>query len=184
MQFLLKISGAIDWVNEWLGRFACGCMLVMTAIGAYNAIARYLGRFIGFNLSSNRYIEIQWYLFSLIFLFGAGYLLNRDGHVRVDIFYSRLSPKGKAWVNLLGALLLLLPVCAVIINYSIPFAINSWEVLEQSSDPNGLPRYPLKTAMLLAFGFLALQGISQAIQQIAILAGALPHDPETAGEGA
>lgn len=184
MQFFLKIARAIDRVNEWLGRFACGCMLVMTAIGAYNAIARYLGRFIGFNLSSNRYIEIQWYLFSLIFLFGAGYLLNRDGHVRVDIFYSRLSLKGKAWVNLLGSLLLLLPVCAVIIGYSVPFALNSWEVLEQSSDPNGLPRYPLKTAMLAAFIFLALQGISQAIQQIAILTGALPPNSEIAEEGA
>ncbi len=169
MQLLLKIARWIDWVSEWLGRFACGCMLVMTAIGAYNAVARYLGRFTGLNLSSNRYIEVQWYLFSLVFLYGAGYVLKQDGHVRVDILYGRLSAKGKAWINLLGALLLLLPVCGVIVGYSFPAALNSWQILEQSSDPNGLPRYPLKAAMVAAFGFLALQGISQAIAQVALL---------------
>lgn len=171
MQILLKIARAIDGINEWLGRFACGCMLVMTAIGAYNAIARSLGRVIGRSLSSNRYIEAQWYLFSLIFLFGAGYLLKENGHVRVDILYARLSARGKAWVNLFGALLLLLPVCGVIVGYFFPAARNSLQILEQSSDPNGLPRYPLKIAALVAFCFLGLQGLSQAIAQVAILTG-------------
>lgn len=171
MQFLLKAARWIDQLNEWLGRLTFALMLVMFVLGAYNAITRYLGRFIGQNLSSNLYIEAQWYLFSLIFLLGAAYVLKQNAHVRVDIIYSRLSRRGKAWVDLFGALLLLLPMCVVVLIYSFPAVINSWQVLEQSSDPNGLPRYPLKTFILVAFFLIALQGIAEAIKQVAILRG-------------
>lgn len=178
MQVLLKIARWIDRLSEWVGWFTFGLMLIMVAIGAYNAITRYLGRFIGVNLSSNLYIEVQWYLFSLIFLLGAAYVLKHDAHVRVDILYTYLSRKGKAWVNLLGGILLLLPLCVLIFIASFPAVINSWEVLEMSSDPSGLPRYPLKTMILVAFGLLALQGISEIIKQIAVLTGAVTDDPE------
>lgn len=178
MQVLLRISRWIDCLSEWLGRTTFFLTLVMVVVGAYNAITRYLGRYIGSNLSSNRYIEVQWYLFSLIFLFGAAYVLKRDAHVRVDILYSHLSPKQRAWVNLLGALLLLIPMCLVMVYYSIAFVTNSWAVMEQSSDPNGLPRYPLKTAMVIAIAVLALQGVSEAIKQIAILRGLEPAAEE------
>lgn len=178
MQFLLKISRWIDRLSTAMGWLTVGLTLVMVAVGAYNAITRYLGRFIGINLSSNLYIEVQWYLFSLIFLLGACYVLQRGAHVRVDILYSRLSTRGKAWVDLLGSLLLLLPICLVVFVYSLPTVISSWQILEQSSDPNGLARYPLKTMILVAFALLALQGISEAIKQIAIL---LDHQ-EPAGE--
>jgi TRAP-type mannitol/chloroaromatic compound transport system permease small subunit len=169
MSFLLKLSRWIDRLSEGLGWFAIGCTLVMVAVGAYNAIVRYLGRYLGVNLSSNLYIEVQWYLFSLVFLLGAAYVLKRNHHVRVDILYSRLSPRGKAWVNLLGGILLLLPMCLVFLVASFPSVINSWQILEQSSDPSGLPRYPIKSVMILSFFFLALQGISEIIKQIAIL---------------
>lgn len=180
MRFLLKLSRWIDRLSEAMGWLTLGLTLVMVAVGAYNAIARYLGRFINVNLSSNLYIEVQWYLFSLIFLLGAGYVLKRNDHVRVDIFYTRLSRKGKAWVNLLGGIFLLLPLCLVILNYSLPSVINSWQILEKSSDPSGLPRYPIKSAVIVAFFLLALQGVSEIIKNVAILLNYItpaPGDP-------
>ncbi|MGF1538004.1 MAG: TRAP transporter small permease subunit [Elainellaceae cyanobacterium] len=180
MSFLLKLSRWIDRLSEGLGWLTLGLTLVMVAVGAYNAISRYLGRFIGINLSSNLYIEVQWYLFSLIFLLGAAYVLKRGEHVRVDILYSRLSRRGKAIIDLLGALLLLLPLCATIVIYSLPSVINSWQIKEGSSDPGGLARYPLKAMLVVAFVFLALQGISELIKQIAILTGSPAADPQQA----
>lgn len=174
MQFLLQLSSWIDRISRGLGWVAIGLTLVMTAVGAYNAITRYLGQYIGSNLSSNRYIEVQWYLFSLVFLLGAAYVLQKDAHVRVDIIYSRLSQKQKAWIDLLGALLMLIPFCLITIFYSIPAVKNSWSVWEQSSDPSGLPRYPLKTMIPIAFTWLAIQGFSEAIKQVAILQGLSP----------
>lgn len=171
VRFLLKISKWIDAFSEILGWITLALTLIMVAVGAYNAVTRYLGQFIGVNLSSNLYIEVQWYLFSLIFLLGAAYVLKHDDHVRVDVVYNRLSPKGKAWVDLLGGLLLLLPMCVLVIYFSYPAVLNSWQVLEMSSDPSGLPRYPLKTMILAAFIFLGLQGISQIVKQLAILTG-------------
>lgn len=171
MAFLLRISRGIDRLSDAIGWLTFGLMLVMVVVGGYNAITRYLGQFIGINLSSNLYIEVQWYLFSLIFLLGAAYVLKQGAHVRVDILYGRLSAKGKAWIDLLGSLLLLLPVCFVFFYYSFPTVVSSWRILEQSSDASGLPRYPIKTAILVAFFLLGLQGISEIIKQIAILTG-------------
>lgn len=181
MQFLLRVSGWIDRISGWLGWLTIGLTLIMTAVGAYNAITRYLSHYMGTNLSSNRYIEVQWYLFSLVFLLAAAYVLQKGSHVRVDIFYSRLSVKQKAWVDLLGTLLLLLPFCAIVIIYSLPAVSNSWRVFEQSSDPAGLPRYPLKTMIPVAFAWLGIQGISEAIKQVAILRDVAPLNAEEAG---
>lgn len=178
MSILLKISRWIDRLSELMGWITIGLTLVMVAVGAYNAIVRYLGRFIGVNLSSNLYIEVQWYLFSLIFLLGAGYVLKRNQHVRVDLLYSRLPAKAKACVDLMGGLLLLLPLCLTILWYSLPSVISSWRILEQSSDPSGLPRYPIKSAIIVAFFLLALQGVSEIIKQIAILLNNQPAASE------
>lgn len=182
-RILLNLSAWIDRGSEALGWLTCGLTLIMVAIGAYNAITRYLGQFIGTNLSSNRYIEVQWYLFSLIFLFGAPYVLKRAAHVRVDILYSRLSQKWKAWIDLVGTLILLLPMCIVIIWYSYPAVVNSWKVLEQSSDPNGLPRYPLRTAIVVAIALLAIQAVSEVIKQVAILLNWIEPAPSISEEG-
>ena len=180
MQFLLRVSRWIDRISQGLGWVTLGLTLVMTVVGAYNAITRYLGQYIGVNLSSNRYIEVQWYLFSLVFLLGAAYVLRKDAHVRVDIVYSRLSDRQKAWIDLFGALLLLVPFCVIAIIYSMPAVINSWRVLEQSSDPAGLPRYPLKTVIPIAFAWLGIQGVSEIIKRVAILLGMTP--PTTSEE--
>ena len=171
MRQLLRISHAIDRLNEKVGQGVAWLSLLMVLIGCFNAIGRYLGRFLGWNLSSNAYIELQWYLFSLIFLLAAAYTLQRGAHVRVDVLYGRLSARGKAWINLLGTILFLLPFSIFCLWVSWPAVHNSWVVREVSPDPGGLPRYPLKAMILVAFVLLILQGISELIKQIAILRG-------------
>lgn len=168
---LLRLSRFIDRLNEGVGRLVYWLVLAMVLIGAYNALARYLGRYIGVDLSSNIYIELQWYLFSLVFLLGAGYALRHNAHVRVDVFYGRLSERGQAWLNFLGSVLFLLPFCGLMWWVSWPAIESSWAVWERSPDPGGLPRNPIKTVILVCFALLGLQGISQAIKHANVLWG-------------
>ena len=184
MQQLLALSARIDRITDWIGRTASWLALIMVLIGAYNAIVRYLGRFFGWNLSSNMYLELQWYLFSIIFLMGAGYTLKSDGHVRVDLLYSRLSDRGKTWINIIGAAFMLLPFCAFGLWVSWPAVVNSWTIKELSPDPGGLPRYPIKALILIALAMLAAQGLSELIKSVAHLRGENGGDveePETGG---
>ncbi len=167
----LRLSTAIDRANGAVGRFVGWLTLAMVLIGAYNAVVRYLGGYLGRNLSSNAYLELQWYLFSLVFLLGASYTFREGAHVRVDLLYGRLAKRGRAWIDLAGTLLLMLPFTVFALWLSWPSVRNSWAVREVSPDPGGLARYPIKSVILLAFGLLVLQGISQAIKQVAILAG-------------
>lgn len=167
----LRLADGIDRMNEWVGRLVYWLTLFMVLIGAYNALVRYLGRFTGVGLSSNTYIELQWYMFSLVFLLGAAYTLRHDAHVRVDVLYARLSERGRAWINLLGTVLFLIPFCLLVLWTSWPSVYNSWAVLEVSPDPGGLPRYPIKTAIPVAFVLLMLQGVALAIRQVALLRG-------------
>jgi len=167
----LAIARGIDRVNDAVGRWIAWLLLAMVLLGAYNAIVRYLGRFVGLKLSSNAYIELQWYMFSLVFLLGAAHALRRDAHVRVDVLYGRLSARMRAWIDLIGTLLLLLPFCISALLLSWPSVRNSWAVLEGSPDPGGLPRYPLKTMILVAFALLIAQGLALAIRRASELAG-------------
>lgn len=169
MHFWIGLSDWIDRINDRIGRIVYWLGLVMVLIGAYNAIARYVDRFTGWSLSSNTYIELQWYLFSILFLLGAAYTLKHDDHVRVDVFYGRLSRRGKAWINLIGTLVFLFPFCMLMLVMSWPSVANSWAVLEMSPDPGGLPRYPIKTIIPIAFILLMLQGTSMVVRQIVIL---------------
>lgn len=171
MKNSLRLAGALDRFSEWTGAFAGWLCLLMVLIGAYNAIVRYLGRSMGWNLSSNVYIELQWYLFSLVFLLGAAYTLRRGSHVRVDVFYGRLQPRGKAWVNLLGAVLFLIPFSIFMLWVSWPAVRESWRIREGSPDPGGLARYPIKTVILVAFVLLLIQAVSEIIKQLAIIRG-------------
>lgn len=177
MKRWLAISRTIDRVNEKIGLGVGWLTLVMVLIGAYNAVVRYLGRFMGWSLSSNAYIELQWYLFSLVFLLGAAYALRRGAHVRVDVFYGRLPKRGKAWIDLVGAIVFLVPFSLFGLWVSWPSVRSSWAIREVSPDPGGLPRYPIKTMILVAFALLILQGVSEIVKQIAVLRGGL-------GEGA
>ena len=177
MKLLISISSWIDRVNEAIGRWVRWLTLGMVIIGSANAVFRYLGRFTGFDLSSNAYLESQWYMFSLVFLLAASYTLMHNGHVRVDVLFGKLSRKGKAWINLAGGILFLIPFCILIIWVSIPWVMNSVDVMEMSPDPGGLPRYPLKAAIPLTFVLLLLQGISETIKAAAELVS--PAGPDT-----
>lgn len=179
MKTALRLAAVIDRFNERVGLVVSWLALAMVLIGAYNAVVRYLGRYVGWSLSSNAYIELQWYLFSLIFLLAAPYTLQRNAHVRVDVLYGRLSPRTQAWIDLLGSALFLIPFCIFGLWVSWPSVANSWAIREVSSDPGGLPRYPIKSAILVAFALLILQGTSELIHRLATVRGEKGEEDES-----
>jgi TRAP-type mannitol/chloroaromatic compound transport system permease small subunit len=170
----------VDRLNDWIARGVAWLVLAMVLLGALNAVARYAGRWVGFNLSSNAYLELQWYLFSLVFLLGAAHTLRRDAHVRVDVLYGRLAPRTQAWVDIVGTLVFLIPFCLSILWLSWPMVRNSWQVLEISSDPGGLPRYPIKSVILVAFALLLLQGVAEIARRVGWLSGRVEPDEDEA----
>lgn len=174
MPLLLRFSRGIDRVNDTIYAAIRWLTLAMIVVGALNAVARYLTRYTGVALSSNAWFDLQWYMFSLIFLLGAAYGLNHDVHVRVDVMYSRATPRTRAWIDIAGTLLFIIPFCLMMLVTSWPAVRNSWAVREASPDPGGLARYPIKTLLLVCFTLLLLQALSQIIKRGAQLAGALP----------
>lgn len=171
MEGWLKFARGVDRLNGWIGRYVAWLVLAMVLVGSFNAIVRYLGRSLGSNLSSNAYIEAQWYLFSVLFLLGGAYALAQGSHVRVDVLYSRLPERAQGWIDLLGTVLFLIPFCLYALWVSWPWVVNSWNVREVSPDPEGLPRYPLKAMVLVAFALLLVQGIAHLIRQVARVRG-------------
>jgi TRAP-type mannitol/chloroaromatic compound transport system permease small subunit len=174
----LQLSRVIDALNEIIGRLAYWLVLLMVLVGVWNVIGRYIGRFIGQNLTSNALIEIQWYLFDLVFLLGAAYALKYNEHVRVDLFYKDLSPQRQALVNFIGSILFLIPFCGLIIYYSWEEIVNSWLQQEMSPDPGGLPRYPIQAVIIISLVLLILQGISEAIKNWYIWRNLETHQEE------
>lgn len=179
MQQLLKLAEWIDRLTEQLGKLADWIVILTVAVGFYNVMARYIGRFIGLKLSSNALIELQWYLFSLIFFFGFAYILKHGANVRVDFLYSNWSDRRKAMIDFFGTVLFLIPFCilGLVVTWN-PVLLSwgrlpdgSWGQWEMSSDADGLPRAPIKTMILVAFGLLLLQAISQSIKYFAIIKG-------------
>jgi len=162
----LRFAHAIDRLNERVGRAAAWLVLAMVVIGAGNAVARYAGRFFGVGLGSNGLLELQWYLFSLLFLLGGAYVLREDAHVRVDVFYSRLRPRGRSLINIGGTALLLIPFCLFLLWVSWPVVRSSWVIRETSNDPGGLPRYPLKAMIIVCFVLLLLQAVAELIREV------------------
>ena len=171
MVLLRRLSAAVDALNDRIGATIRWLALVMVLLGAYNAIARYLTKYTELSLASNAFTELQWYLFSLIFLLGAAYGLRHDVHVRVDVLFERLTPRGKAWVDLAGTVLFLIPFCVLMLWVSWPAVRNSWMIRETSPDPGGLARYPIKAAILVGFALLLLQGLSQLVKQVDAIRG-------------
>ncbi len=160
----ISLSSLIDRFNQSMAILTRWAIIFMLGIGAWNVIGRYLGVTIGYNLSSNILIEAQWYLFSLIFLLGFSWTLQRGGHVRVDILQGRFKKKRKIQIELLGTIFLLLPFALGVIITSINPTLQSWRINELSPDPNGLPRYLIKTLIPLSFFMLTLQGVSEIIK--------------------
>ena len=166
MQALLAISRVIDWINARLGAVACWLVLVACLISAGNAGSRYL-----FSLSSNAWLEIQWYMFSGIFLLGAAHTLKCNEHVRVDLVYAHVSSRTRLWIDVFGIVFFLLPATIILIDMTWPFFLDSWLRDEQSNNAGGLLRWPVKLLLPAGFVFLTAQGISELIKRIAALAG-------------
>ena len=173
MKSLLALARLIDAMTERVGRVVIWLVLVATLISAGNALSRYL-----FGVSSNAWLEIQWYLFGAMFMLAAGYTLKHNGHVRIDIFYNRLGPRGQAWVDLAGGLLFLLPMAVLLMWLSWPMFHEAWVTQEHSPDSGGLLRWPVKLLLPAGFALLALQGVAEVVKRIGVLSGhlALPRE--------
>ena len=171
MRPLLVFSRFVDRVNERFGILADCLVLLSCLISAGNAFSRY-----AFSISSNAWLEIQWYMFGALVMLGASYTLKRNEHVRVDIVYSNLSTRGQIWVDIVGGLLFLLPATIILCYLSWPVFYNSWAGNESSGNAGGLIRWPIKIVLPLGFGLLTLQGISELIKRIAMLTGHMQAD--------
>lgn len=183
LQTLLYISRLIDRFNTALGRLTAWLVLFMVLLGGWNVAGRYIGYALGENLSSNAFIEAQWYIFDLIFLIGAAYTLQRNDHVRVDVFYGSWSRRRRAIADLFGTLFFLIPFCLMVIYFSWDTIVASWAIRETSPDPGGLLRYPIKAMIIVSFVLLIIQGISEAIKNLVILTHpAEPTDTDPASE--
>ena len=163
------LAALIDALNDKIGAAIRWLALVMVLVGAATAILRYSARGLELSLNLTPPTEVQWYLFSLIFLLGAAYGLNHDVHVRVDVLYERLSKKGRALIDLVGTIVFLIPFSLVMLYVSWPAVSNSFSIREMSPDPGGLPRWPIKIVILVSFVLLTLQGLSHIVKQIDIL---------------
>jgi TRAP-type mannitol/chloroaromatic compound transport system permease small subunit len=171
MRALLKLSNAIDWLNTLVGRYVIWLILASTVISGINAVVRK-----AFNMSSNAYLEVQWYLFAASFLLAAGYTLLNHEHVRIDVIAGRLSKRTQVWLDVFGFTVFLLPLCFAILWFSIPFFIRGFQSGEMSNNAGGLIRWPVFLMLPLGFGLLLLQGVSELIKRIAYLMG-LIEDP-------
>ena len=168
MKPLLALARLIDALTERIGSLVIWLVLAATLISAGNALARYtLGE------SSNAWLEIQWYLFGAMFLLAAGYTLKHNGHVRIDILYNRLGPRGQAWIDLVGSLVFLLPMAVLLAWLSWPMAHEAWVTHERSPDAGGLLRWPVKLLLPVGFGLLTLQGVAEVIKRLGVLSGHL-----------
>jgi TRAP-type mannitol/chloroaromatic compound transport system permease small subunit len=178
MHALLRVAGLIDALTERVGRAARWLILLTVLISAGNALARY-----AFNLSSNAWLEIQWYLFAAVFLLCAGYALKHNQHVRVDVLSSRLSRRAQSWVEIFGTLVFLLPMALLILALSWPVFVDSWRSGEVSSNANGLVLWPARALVPAGFALLVLQGLAELIKRIGFLRGVAP-DPGATPESA
>ena len=173
MNTLLRLSRLIDVLNERIGKFSAWLILLAVIICTANALIRY-----AFNMSSNAWLEMQWYLNSAMFLLVAGYALKLNAHVRIDVIAGKLSPRTQAWIDVFGGVFMLLPAVLIIAWYSWPSLVNSFQLNEMSSDSGGLVRWPVRLLIPIAFGLLALQGVSEIVKRVAFLQGRIPNPAE------
>lgn len=171
MHALLKFSKAVDWLNTQVGKYAIWLILAATVVSGVNAVVRKL-----FNMSSNAYLEVQWYFFAASFLLAAGYTLLNNEHVRIDVVSSHLSKRGQMWVDIIGFAFFLTPICAAVLWYGIPFFLQGFHSGEMSQNAGGLIRWPVYAMIPLGFTLLLLQGWSELIKRVAFLQG-LIEDP-------
>jgi len=171
MKAFLALSRGIDAVNARFGTVADWLVLLSCLISAGNAFSRY-----AFGISSNAWLEIQWYMFGALVMLGASYTLRRNEHVRVDIVYAQLSTRRQIGVDIFGCILFLLPATVVMAYLSWPVFYNSWAQGEISANAGGLVRWPMKIFLPIGFALLTLQGLSELIKRVAMLTGHMKAD--------
>lgn len=172
MRLMRRLASRIDQLNDLVGVAIRWLVLLMVLTGAGSAVVRYFSRGMGLSLNLVPASEAQWYLFSAVFLLGAAYALRHGVHVRVDVLYERLSARARAWIDLLGTVLFLIPFAVMMLWVSFPAVRSSWRIRETSPDPGGLPRYPVKALILVSFALLLLQAVSQVVKQVDAIRGA------------
>lgn len=181
MKPLLALARLIDTVNRWVGAVIIWFVLAAVLISAGNAVLRK-----AFNVGSNAYLELQWYLFAAVFLLGAGYTFLRNAHVRIDFVSTRLSPRARNWVDILGIVVFLMPLCLILITLSWPLIVNAWVSGEMSQNAGGLVRWPVYFLLPAGMALLLAQSLSELIKRVAFLRGtgqdSIPeeHDPVAA----
>ncbi len=166
MQALLRISRRIDALSARIAVIATACVLGACAISAANAVSRY-----ALDISSNAWLEAQWYLFAGMVMLGAAHTLRRNEHVRVDLIYGRVSKRTQAWIDLIGTLLFLFPAVGLMAWLSWPMFTASYAINEVSGNAGGLIRWPVKLLLPAGFALLTLQGVSEVVKRVAVLAG-------------
>src|SRR5262249_54494075 len=164
MTVLLGLSRVIDWLNAKIAVIANWLVLLACLISAGNAFSRYL-----FSISSNGWLEIQWYMFAGMVLLGGPYTLAKNEHVRVDLACGVASDRARIWLDIIGGCLFLLPICLILTYFTWPWFVDSWNINEASSNAGGLIRWPVKLLLPIGFGLMALQGVSEIIKRVAAL---------------
>jgi TRAP-type mannitol/chloroaromatic compound transport system permease small subunit len=176
MNFLLSLSKRIDGISEWIGRWVAWLVLLSVLISAGNAAVRK-----AFNMSSNGFLEIQWYLFAAVFLLAAGYTLMRQEHVKIDVVSGRFSKRTQIWIDIVGIGLFLLPFTLIIVKLSMPLVMNAYITQEVSSNAGGLIRWPVFALLPAGMFLLAMQAVSELIKRIAFLKGLVPDPSKKQG---
>ena len=171
LQSLSKLSRGIDAFTRWVGKRLAWLILVAVVVATINAIVRK-----SFDVSSNSWLELQWLLFSIVFLLCAPWTLLDNEHIRIDIVSNMMKKRLRDWIDVIGHTFFLIPLCIVMIITGGPFFMRSVEVNEQSSNAGGLPQWPAKSLIIIGFVFLMVQGISELIKRIAVMRGLIP-DP-------
>lgn len=177
MTSLLKLAHLIDKINAWVGKSVIWLILVAVLVSAFNALVRK-----AFNISSNAFLELQWYLFSAVFLLGAAYTLQRNEHVRIDVIAGRFSKRTQTWIDIFGTLFFLLPMTLMVLWLSWPVFVLSFETKDVSNSAGGLILWPARLLVPVGFALLSLQGISELIKRLGFLAGVAPDPTEKHAE--
>lgn len=176
MNALLAFSKGMDWLTERIGRSVYWLLLIAVVVSTLNALARKM-----FDVGSNAYLEAQWYMFATMFMLGAGYVFLHDQHVRIDVISNRLSRKTQMWVDIVGIVLFMIPLCVFVAYTSLPSIALAIKTDEVSANPGGLLRWPLYIMVPIGFGLLALQAVSELIKRVAFVMGRGP-DPHAKPE--
>jgi TRAP-type mannitol/chloroaromatic compound transport system permease small subunit len=174
LKALLPVSRAIDALNVRLGRWLAWLIFAAVVVSSVNAVVRKV-----FDMSSNAWLELQWVLFSAVFLLCSPWTLLSNEHIRIDIVNNALPKKWRNWIDVVGHAFFLLPLTIIMIVTGIPFFLKSWHVDEQSFSAGGLPQWPAKSLVMIGFALLFLQGISELVKRIAVMRGLIPDPYES-----